>query len=291
MPQKIHFDFYKIGYTKTSKRKLGKILKKEDVTQFKEFNKAGKEHSFALPIKQQQGFVLGTILSNQMSNIPSSYDKLEKKLTTLNIKPSQGLAHLTSFLYDPALKILMFQSNKNGASINTFCSLIESNIANVSIVPNFLLNPSDLQKLQEMTVIRKLFVKIYNNGVPMNGVDKSVEEMVSFANDANNDYFEFAIVNTRNQSSLKVPKILGFVKSLLGKKEEQAIEKIEVKGKGDAEKKMRTLNLITNRLRPHINIKTTRFTGEHTINSIFIEMSSLYLKHRDEFRAAYEEKN
>ena len=90
--------FYKIKYLGKNTRKLSGILK-DDLTKFNTFYKSGKHNSFPYSSKIMNGFILGTVLSNHMDGLPSSYDNVNKKLEDLKLEGSQGLAHLTSFLF------------------------------------------------------------------------------------------------------------------------------------------------------------------------------------------------
>jgi len=288
--KRINFDFYKIKITGKNKRKLAGILKTE-ISKFKSFNKNNRHNSFPYDIKEMNGYVLGTILANHMDGLPSSYDNSKKKLEDLKLEGSQGLAYFTSFLYDSELEILMFESNRNGASIGVLCSLIENNIENYIIDPHILINPSDLIKLNDMEEIRKISVKIHNiqNGAIIKDTEKSVGELIQFANEIKNDYLEFSIVRTK-KGSLTVQKVIDLAKKLLKrKKDDNPVEKIEIKGRIATERKLTVLNLISNRLRPNILIKMPRFIGINTINEKYIEMTSLYLKLREEFKSAYSE--
>lgn len=288
--KKINFDFYKIKYKGKNTRKLSGILK-SDITKFDTFYKNGRHNSFPYKIKEMNGFILGTILANHMEGLPSSYDNKHKTLEDLKLEGSQGLAYLTSFLYDSELEIMMFESNKNGCSIGVFCSLVENNIEQYILDPQILINPSDLVKLNEMEEIRKITVKLHNikNGAIIKDTKNSVGELIQFANDIQNDYLEFSIVKS-NKGSLTVNKVIDLVKKFLKlKKEDHSLEKLEIKGRGENERKLRVLDLISNKLRPHIFIKTPRFIGVNTINEKYIEMASLYIKLREEFKNAYSE--
>jgi hypothetical protein len=100
--KKITFDFFKVEYGPKSPKNLKGILVSE-LPSFSPFPKDSKIHFFPRKTEKMGSLILGSVLSNHMDGLPPSWDMREKKLADLSISDDSGLAHFTSFLFDPSM--------------------------------------------------------------------------------------------------------------------------------------------------------------------------------------------
>jgi len=233
-------------------------------------------------IIQRNGLYFGTLLRNQVANIPPSYDETDAKLEPLPFSNTQGLAYQTSFLFDPTYRILMLESVKNGVGISTVCDFINLNYPNVSIQPALVIDPQKLQDFFNMTTISRFSVKIAkleSGSIFSNKTNTSLGQIIKSADKTNTDTIEYALTAHR-KNSLNKGRISGLVRSLLRYNDTEEVQKLLVVGKEDDEGRRESIDLIDQKLRDSIEVERVRLISTFPVDEHYLKMEQTYATHK-----------
>lgn len=225
---------------------------------------------------------LGTFISNQISEIPPSFDESTNKLEPLPLTENQGLGYPTSFLYDPELRIVMIESVKNGVNINTFCNFLHVNYDIATLQPAFVINPTELQKFYDMQFYKRFKVKIarIQNGNLLRSRKRTIMQITNSADDTNTDYLEYGLSVRFKNETLSLAKIRNFVAEFLRYKETEEVVSLSVSGREDDDAGLENIDFIQEKLRDFIQVGTTRLISDFAINERYHMLVDAYKRHR-----------
>ena len=235
-------------------------------------------------IEKNGSYYLGTLIRNQISSIPPSFDEAASKLTKLPLGDEQGLAYPTSFLYDPNVRIVMIESVRNGVSIGTFCSFLNKNFHNGDKVhPSLVINPAKISEFNNMTMITKFQVKIarIQSGTIFNSKkNTSIGQIIHSSDNTNTDTLDYALSVRKKSSSLNPSKIRNLVNSFLKYDDSKEVRKLIITGKEDEDSTSDTINFIDQKLEDFITVKKERLIESFDINDHYTKLLEVYSNHK-----------
>lgn len=283
----INFDLYQLSLPKDDGRLIKDLIKDNLLTNEK-FNGSNGPISKYGDFDIHGTLIQGTMCHSQMLDIPPSIDVTTNKIEELELRPEQGLAYLTSFIFDTETSIIIYESNKNGVSFGSFCDYL-SYCFGVTIISELVLNPADLERLQGWTQVTKFHVKVarLQNGTILDANKKAVRDVVQLASDTDANILETKITIGRSRlESLRKGRIIELVKSFIPYKDTEEVQFLEVSGR-EGDESVRPIDFIKNRIRLKIYVEKKRFTVSFSIKDKYDEMNIEYLKIRHTLIKAY----
>lgn len=234
-------------------------------------------------VEKQGALFLGTVIKNQLSNIPPSYDEVAGIAAKLPLSSNEGLGYQTSFLYDPALRIIMIESVKNGVNVNVLCLLLQKNFDIPDIQASLVINPARLQEFYNMRVISKFQVKVarLEQGTIFNTKkNSSIGQIIHSADDTNTDLLEYTLGVRKKNKSLKRSKISTLIRSFLRYEETDEVKKLLVTGKEEEEGHSNSINFIEQRLTDFVFVKQERLIETFEVKERYEKLLDVYNKHK-----------
>lgn len=238
------------------------------------------------------GLIYGTLIHNQKNDLPFSFDDETQTDEALGIAENRGLGYETSFVLDPVVNIVMIENVKNGVSIGSFCRFFEDYLNVKPIEYNLVINPSEMQKLYDMTAITKFAVKIASlrNGDPFAGKKVSSSQIINAADKTNTDTLEMSLsIGFNRGTSLDLSTIRSYVKDFLKIKtdDKKQLQKLLISGKVGDESPTDIIDLIEQRLKDTIKVKRVRLNSLDSLNDRYGLLTTKYLLHQQSLRIAY----
>ena len=237
--------------------------------------------SFYGNVEKRGNYYFGSVVKNQVNNIPPSFDEVSQTFAALPLGANQGLGYPASFLYDPKYRIVMIESTKNGVGISMLLGLISSNCG-ILIQPSLVINPSSLQEFYGMTIISKFQVKvakIESGSIFKTKKNTSLGEIIHTTDDTNTDTLEYTLTKTKRKDSLKRGKISTLLRSLLKYDDEREVKKLIVMGKADEESGSETIDFIEHRLHDFIIVEKQRLISSFNPDEHYQKLLAVYQGH------------
>ncbi len=234
-------------------------------------------------LKKRSGLILGTLIRNQISDIPPKYNDVSRNIEPLDLTKDQGLGYATCFLYDPSLRIIVIESIRNGVGIGTLCTFLEKNFSLTNkIEAKFVINPSDLTRFYEMGSIKKFEVKIarIEGGSIFNQKKKSINQITSAADQTNTDVLEYSLSVNRGHDTLSLSKIRDFVSNLLKFKGSEEVKTMKVTGKSFDSKSSDTIDFIQEKMVDSIIVERVRVVQSFKTEDHYDKLIEVYRKHK-----------
>lgn len=282
----IKFNFFKIEFHSDNFENFKQALLTKIESPFPASSVNGNIHLLEEP-RDFNGLICGTLIHNQMFGIPDSFDDKTKKNSKLNLTETQGLGYQTAFLFDPVIDFLIFESNKNGVSINNFINYYGINLKPDTLSHEIVIDPGDISKLENFKVIKKFRVKVakIQNGAVFADKKSSFYSIGKAADISNSNYLDYTI-SAERKSSLKLGIIKNYVKELLQKNTDEEIQTLEISGV-DEEENSDVLNLIANKVTIEIQITKKRFNSTFTSGEKYDAVYKAYQKIKGDLYKAY----
>jgi hypothetical protein len=244
-------------------------------------------------IVKRGNFYFGTLAQIHMNDLPPAYDISTLKLEDLPLRPTQGLAYPTSFLFDKELQMIAFESKKNGVGLQSFCEFYERNFQVPQIETQIVIDPIEMQRLNDMTIIKKFQVKVAKvvNGEVFNQRKKSFKQIIASADGTNTNTLEYILTSERGKStSLKVTKIKQMTRELLQFRENEEVEKLVITGKEDEDNASRAIDFIANKVRLKFSVERERFSSAFSTSEKYEKLEEEYADILPSLRKAYKTK-
>lgn len=254
----INFDFFKLSIVGEDDFAVAKIFSLP-ASHYKTINgESDPVTLFNKTLKKENGFVLGSLIHNQMYGIPPSLDNESGKLEKLHLSAAQGIAHSTSFIFDEKTNILMLESSRSGVLLGGFCSFFGQNCG-CEIESSIVLDPEKLAQYKSLTSITKLEVKIakVKDGSLFNDKTSSFRQIVKAADDTNTTSLEYILSSGRNDN-LNFAKIKDFIADLMRYNRTEEVKKLIVTGKEEGVSRSTPIDLINNKLRVRLSFEISR---------------------------------
>lgn len=234
-------------------------------------------------LHKKEGVFLGTLIHTQLNDIPPSYDRNVDKIARLPLEEGTGLGYQTSFVYDPETRIIMIESARNGVTINGFCAWVNTNFEIPLLDAALVIDPSQIEKVFSWNTIKKFSVKIakLESGTIFKGKKKSLGQIINSADDTNTGVLEYTIRADRGKGqSLALSKIRNWVRDFLTYKETDEVEQLIVVGQETEDSPREQIDLIKERLRDFISVRTERLNGSFQIDERQTLLTEKYKEHR-----------
>lgn len=241
-------------------------------------------------ISRNGKFIYGTLAHNQMNDLPPFLDTTTGETGELPLTDTQGLAHYTSFLFDPELQFVIYESKQNGVSLKSFLEFFELNYSLPAIESEIVIDPIEIQRLNKMSVIKKFYVKIakIENGEIFNSKKTSFKQIIESADGTNTNALEYTITSGRGRDgSLTLNKVKQMAKDLLKFKETEEVEKMVISGKETEEAPTDTIDFIANRVRIPIKVERKRFSTNFALKEKYDLLTEEYKKLQPHLIKAY----
>lgn len=290
--KKLNFDLYRINNSENPEVTLWDFLSNKK-KRYVQTRRSSGIITVLKPFQVKPDLILGTIYKGQFNDLPDALDMATMTAEKLNFTESQALTYSSSFLYDKRLNLLMFQSAKNGPSINDFCNFIEHNFGVNGLEIEFAIDPKDMVKIQKMDIIKSFTfraIKVQDGGIFYHK-NTSVGDMLTVADETDSSSMDVHLSAGHGKRSLNVNKIIRMVKDLMRFKGNDELVKLQVTGKEDSDDHTEKIDLIANRIRYSFYIERTRFQSEFSTADKYEKMVDLYMSHFTELRAYYSKRN
>lgn len=266
----LNFDIYKLKIVNENNDLIRfETILLNKLPNYKSLNKSSGPILIIGEIFKDGKFIYGTFAHNQMNELPPTLDTATGETSQLPIKDTQGLAYYTSFLFDPELQMIAFESNLNGVSLNSFCEFIEYNYSlSNPIESEIVIDPIEIQKLNKMGVIKKFQVKItkVENGEIFNSKKSSFKQIIDSADGTNTNTIEYTLSSGRaKNNSLSLNKLKQIVKDLMKYKETEEVEKLIITGRETEESSLDLIDFVSNKVRISFKVERKRFSTNFAI--------------------------
>lgn len=290
----INFDLYKLkvkNFEGDSVQFENILLDKLEL--YKSIHVGTDQVSIIDTIKKEGKFIFGTLAHTQLSDLPPTLDITTGEPGEIPLKESQGLAYYTSFLFDPELQMIAYESKKNGVTLNSFLGFFQLNYNLNPIESEIVIDPIELERLNRMGLIKKFQVKIAKvvNGSIFNSNKSSFKQIINSADDTNTNVLEYTLTADRgNGNGLSINKIKQIVKDLLAYKETDEVEKLIITGKETDESATDVIDFIANRVRISIKVERKRLSSDFALSDKYFYVTEQYLKIQPHLLVAYKMK-
>jgi hypothetical protein len=233
-------------------------------------------------IEKRGDLFLGTLVKNQTSDIPPSYDENNNDLQALPLGANQGLGYSTSFLYDPEVRIIMIESQRNGVSIGVLCSFLNHNFDVPKLDAGIVINPTEMANFLEMGSYNKFQVKMarLENGAIFNSKNRAIGQIIHAADNTNTDTLEFSLTVKKKYDTLSLSKIRNFVNTFLKFKDSEEVTVLKVSGRSDEDAGSETIDFIQQRLKDNFTVEKVRLNSSFSVKEHYDKMIVAYNKHR-----------
>lgn len=287
----VNFDFFRLSVADKPAPYLREVLSKP-ATSHRAVKKLTGQIISSGDFEVDNSLLLGTLVFNQMMDIPACFDIRTRRMHRLRMKDEEGLAHPTSFLVDLDLSILMFESKKGGVTLNAFCEYLESNYSIPGIATELVIDPQSLAAFRKMTEIHKFQVAIarVDNGHIFSDTKSSFHQITRAADGTNFSALEY-VISSRRKPGLDTARVRGFVSDFLkykGKSEGRGeLRKLVVTGREEDDGLSAHIDFIKNRLRESIDVPTGRWSSDLTLETKLNAMRQAYQRQKPILHKAY----
>lgn len=287
----INFDVFKLTATNDQQDivPFEKILLKK-LSNYQTLGKSTGPILLIGDITKNGKFLFGTLAHNQMNDLPPALDSATGETSELPIKDTQGLAYYTSFLFDPELQMIAYESKQNGVSLKSYLEFFEMNYSLPPIESEIVIDPIEIQRLNKMGVIKKFYVKIakVENGAIFNTNKSSFKQIIDSADGTNTNLLEYTITSGRSRDgSLSLNKIKQMAKDLLKYKDTEEVEKMIITGKETEEDTANAIDFIANKVRISIKVERKRFSTTFALKEKYDLLTEEYKKVHPHLLKAY----
>ena len=240
-------------------------------------------------LQRRSSFIFGTLVKNQMSEIPPRFNTKTGIINELDLLEWEGLAYATCFLLDPSMNMLMIEAIPHGVSAAAFCGLLTKNFDMPSIEPAVVINPVDMAKFMSMNVITDFQVKVakVENGSIFTNPKHSVAKVMDSADATDALVLDFKLHSKKKRSSLALQTIKQYVQGFNSYKDTDEVQVLKVTGSESEEDPSTIIDFIKQRMHDKIEVERQRLIGSFSITERFDLMDEVYARHRHDLLATY----
>lgn len=246
--------------------------------------------------RRRNGIYSGTFSLIQASEIPPKA-RLGEEPEDLDLEDDEGLVHFTSFIYDSTNSIILVQNNRNGITASGIAAYFQRNFSHEirKIEFRVVINPAGIEKLQEVSEIRKMNLTIAGvegGGILANdGVKRAVGELSSFADTSNAHTVNISLSMGYNQGSLNRNLIQRLFRAIGRSDQYGTVTKMEIVGRESDEDALRTIDFITNKVIIDVPLRNYRHYNDTVITRVITDSIGQYDLIRGEITTTYRVKN
>lgn len=232
-----------------------------------------------------RGFIIGTISRVQMKEIPELFDTKKKVKSRIPLDEDQGLNHVSSFLFDPTLNILAFESTRIGPGSGAWAKIIEKADPTLRINLNHVLSRDGLAKLNKLRFIKEIEFTI--NAAAKQYLDIRKAEAKSLSNIINEfertNYGRLSVVLKSDRG--KYLDLSRIKKMAIDIFKTNTAEKILITGREDESEKKEPIDLIIDVARFHVEVESVRAMNDDFIQNKNVALEETYRHQQGEFRS------
>lgn len=240
-------------------------------------------------LQRRAAFIFGTLVKNQMSEIPPRFNTKTGVINELDLTEWEGLAYATCFLFDPSMNMLMIESIPNGVTAHAFCGFLSKNLDMPGIEPLVVINPVDMQKFMNMTVITDFQVKVakIENGSVFTNPNNGVAKIMDSADDTDALVLDFKLHAKKNRHTLALHAIKQYVQGFISYKDTEEVQVLKVTGSETDEDPSTMIDFIKQRMHDKIEVERQRLIGTFSISERFDLMDEVFARHRQGLLTSY----
>jgi len=219
-----------------------------------------KERIILVSLAENRGIYTGEIARLRMTETPVIGD-LQGQLQDIPLRPDQGIAERTAFLFDSSTQILAIHAIREAVSASRlagYCDVLEASPDGYIFEP--VVNTSTLRDFNRLSSIRKVEVKIASIGSAgaAPAADRaSVKDYLKLKELAALEAETMTItlsMGMRREGGMVRDAARGLVRGLLDHKESLSVETLRVSGKEPGDEAV-LLDLINGRVREEVPIR------------------------------------
>ncbi|MGE3548980.1 MAG: DUF6731 family protein [Geobacter sp.] len=243
------FDFYQVRLPDTEQRTFEAILC--EINDLQGENRVFDTGQYPLRLqdvrRQNAGYYIGDIAKIRMNDIPDKM-KLTGETEPIELEDDQGLGEVTSFLFNPALNLLVLLRNRYAVTATGFAHYFQNKGAiHGELILDPILEAAALQKLARMGVVKKFELGIAAPGNAQIYQDiglrpQSVLELMDAAPKVSID-IKFMMDRDRDRT-FSVANVRRIVGNLLGQNSNNEITKLVVSGKDNPDDPRQVVDLL-----------------------------------------------
>lgn len=229
----------------------------------------GKERVILCSLKKSGTRYEGEIARLRMTETPAIGD-LQGELEDIPLRPDQGIAERTAFLFESTSQILAIHAIREAVSASRlagFCDLVEATSEGYDFQP--VIRKNTMNDFNHLSAIRKVEVKVSSVGAaaaaPLRDRE-SVKNYLRFREFANLEVETISItlgVGRKQNRGMVRDSARDLVKSLLDHKDSLTVETLQVSGKQNGDEFV-LLDLLHGRVREEISIKVRGRSASYT---------------------------
>jgi hypothetical protein len=248
----------------------------------------GRERIILCSLKKSGNLYEGEIARLRMTETPAIGD-LQGGLEDIPLRPDQGIAERTAFLFDPTTQILAIHAIREAVSASRlagFCDEVEATSEGYDFQP--VIRKNTMTEFNHLSAIRKVEIKVSSVGAAAAAPShdrESVKNYLRFREFANLEAETISItlgVGRKRNRGMVRDSARDLVKSLLDHKDSLAVETLQVSGKQNGDEFV-LLDLLHGRVREEINIKVRGRSASY--NKRAEAVAEAYEMNKDSFSA------
>lgn len=198
----------------------------------------------------------GVVSRIKMDYLPKKAKLSTPGVSSLGLGDDEGIAGLTSFLFDPILKVIVIQKQADCVSVRALLSLFEHVTGERGLDAAPLILQNALNRLYRMRIIRSWEVKVVSPTTAEEYDDYSAKAAATLAAqyEARTIHIHLGIGNGRGSLNIDAIKnsSLRLLRMLTGERKE--LKTLRITGKGVDDEKLEILDLINQKLTHSVEI-------------------------------------
>lgn len=240
----------------------------------------------------ENGLIYGTLIHTQFRDLPLEGSTADENFTELALGDDKGLGYDVSFLYDPAVNIVMIESVKNGVGMGVFCAFFEKNLRLQSLIATVVINPGQLNKFRSYKWFTKIHYKVarLQNNDSMKNERNALGDMIKAADKAGTNEMEVILSAGRYKNATLVSQVASAVIESVLKytsKDNKDVKKLLVTGKSKLNEYTDEIDLIKQRVTSQIKIELVKKNSLKGISEKYKALYSAYVEHKAGLHKAY----
>lgn len=208
-------------------------------------------------VRLERVYIEGDMIRIRMDEVPLKAS-LAGETAYIDLEDDEGIGEDTAFLYYVPFNVLLLQKNKYGVSASAFAHYCKRKCDADYVFFNPILRTDVLQRLVQMTVIRKFDVKIagVENSEIFRGQDQGINSLIDLKDEFEAPDVSVTMSMGRRRGSLSVETIKSLITSLLQIRHTNTkqVKILDVIGQEDSTSESETLDILNARIVEQISV-------------------------------------
>lgn len=244
----LKFDFYQIRLPQTEQRSFEAILNEINVLQGEQRVFDTGQYPIRLQtVTQRGGYYIGDIAKIRMNDIPDKM-KLSGETEPIELEDDQGLGEITSFIFNPALNVLVLLRNRYAVTATGYAHYFQNKgTVHGELIMDPILETSALQKLARMGIVKKfeLSVAAPGNAQIYQNIGLRPQAVLELMDAAPKASIDITLMMDRDRDrTFSVANVRRIVTSLLGQNQHNEITRLVVSGKDNPDEPRQVVDLL-----------------------------------------------